>query len=47
MNILSLEYKQGRLAFQEGRERDSNPYDYGSRCWRDWDDGWVTADDDL
>lgn len=34
---------EGAIAFGEGRERGSNPYDPNSKAWHHWRDGWDQA----
>ena len=34
----------GAKAYDEGKDRDANPWEGGSDEWWSWDDGWFQAD---
>lgn len=43
MSDLSLEFAQGRAAFQNGLSLAQNPYEHGSTWARLWRDGYEDA----
>lgn len=44
MSDLSLEFAQGRAAFQNGLRKTDNPYEHGSTFAKLWAYGWDDAD---
>ncbi len=42
---MSIEFEEGYDSFHS-RNADDSPYDEGSFKWHEWQEGWVTAEDD-
>ena len=43
----TLEYGEGYSAFENSKDRLTNPYRRGSAQWNRWNTGWLEAEDDL